>query len=423
MLRISTLLPSAVLLCTLAASANAQTPRKRPDVLTEGMTPAQVRATLGEPVRVRREGVLTYMEYPNGRGGGNDYVVIRDCHVVGARFATPSRVVVRATLDTSPVPPDECFASAAEAKAAQGAAAPGGPVAMRDTTPRDTAKAGARPMTPNPPTDVSPGGAMPASGPRMVAEDRPVPSLSTDDWRKRLTLRRPATHLLAVPAASISSPTAFGVEMGEAFVGIAWQSRTRYTHIDDGAAVLGLGLGDRDRAVALEVAATSYSTFRGAGPFETGSLSFKLHHAFGDDWGVAAGIENAVEWGGSDAGFSPYGVVTHVVRLNDEPRRPFSALALSAGLGAGRFRSEQDVVVDKKTVNPFGAVGVQVLEPLSAVADWNGQDLFAGVSVAPVRRVPIVINAGFADITGHAGNGARFILSAGLGFRWLPPFF
>jgi hypothetical protein len=43
--------------------------------------------------------------------------------------------------------------------------------------------------------------------------------------------------------------------------------------------------------------------------------------------------------------------------------------------------------------------------------------------VAPRRRVPLVIDAGFADITGSAGDGARFILGAGLGFRWLPPFF
>jgi len=56
-------------------------------------------------------------------------------------------------------------------------------------------------------------------------------------------------------------------------------------------------------------------------------------------------------------------------------------------------------------------------------ADWNGQDLFAGVSLAPSRRVPVVINAGVADLTRNAGDGPRFILSAGFGFRFLPPFF
>lgn len=438
MLRIHSLLSAAVLLCALAAPANAQTPRKRPDVVTEGMTPAQVRATLGEPLRVRHEGALTYMEYPNARGEGNDYVVIRDCRVVGARFATPGRMVVHGRADTSPVPPDECYPSALEAEAAarQAPAATTavssaaaqvpqtGMEAMHAAAAADTTPRRASCTTPAPPVallvirDQEPAAAMSAAdaGGRGAVLDE-------DAWRGRLLLRRPATRLLAVPAASISSPTAFGVEMGEAFVGVAWQARTRYTHTDDAAAVVGVGLGDRNRYVGLEVAATSYSTLRGGGPLETGALSFKLHRAFGDDWGVAAGIENVVSWGGSDAGSSPFGVITHVFRLHDDPRRPLSAVAASAGLGAGRFRSERDVADGKQTVSPFGSVGVQLFEPLAAIADWNGQDLFAGVSVAPIRRVPVVVNAGFADITGNAGDGARFILSVGAGFRWLHPLF
>jgi hypothetical protein len=247
--------------------------------------------------------------------------------------------------------------------------------------------------------------------------------MSSREWRSKLTLRRPATHLVAVPAASISSPTGFGVDMGEAYVGVAYQERTRFTRVDDATASVGVGLGDRDRYVGLEVAATSYSTLRGGGPFETGGLSFKLHRSIGDLWGVAVGYENAVSWGGSDAGHSPYAAVTRVFRLHEDASRPFSALAATVGAGAGRFRSEADVAANRKTVNPFGAIGLQVIEPLSLTADWNGQDLFAAASIAPIRRVPLVINAGVADITGSAGDGVRFILSAGLGFRWLPPFF
>jgi hypothetical protein len=242
-------------------------------------------------------------------------------------------------------------------------------------------------------------------------------------WRKRLTLRRPATHLVAVPAASISSPTAFGSQQGEGFVGGAFQARTRFTHQSDGALVIGAGLGDRQRYVGLEVAATTYSTLRGGGPVQTGGISFKLHRAFGEQWGAAVGYENALAWGGSDAGRSPYAVVTRIFRLKPDATQPLSGVAASLGVGGGRFRSESDVVADRKTANVFGALGIQVLEPVSVTADWNGQDLFAGVSIAPVRRVPLVITTGLADITGSAGDGARFIVSAALGFRYLPPFF
>jgi hypothetical protein len=249
-----------------------------------------------------------------------------------------------------------------------------------------------------------------------------VPQLDPRDWRRRLSLHHPADRLVAIPAASINSPTGFGAQMGEAFVGLAYQQRTRFTDIDDGAAVLAAGFGDR-RWLALEVAATSYSTLRGGGPLETGGLSFKLHHAFGDATGVAVGVENVVEWGGSDAERSPYAAATHVFRLRPDAARPFSAATATLGVGGGRFRSEDDEDADRKTANVFAALGVQVLEPVSVVADWSGQDLFAGVSVTPSRRIPLVIDAGFADLTGSAGDGARFIIAAGLGFRWLPPFF
>jgi hypothetical protein len=231
------------------------------------------------------------------------------------------------------------------------------------------------------------------------------------------------THLVAVPAASISSPTAFGSQFGEAFAAVGFQQRTRFTHLSDAGLVLGAGLGDRQRAVGLELALSSYSTLHGGGPLEAGGVSFKLHRAFGDAWGAAVGYENALAWGGSDAGRSPYAVVTRVVRFKPDATEPLSALAATLGVGAGRFRTEAQVAAGRETANVFAALGLQVAEPVSVTADWNGQDLFAGVSVAPIRRVPLVITTGLADLTGSAGDGARFIVSAALGFRYLPPFF
>jgi len=413
------LLAAALLFPAHAAAQRPMQPNKRTTAISPGMTPAQVRQVLGEPVRVRREGDLAYMEYPNGCAGcAADYVVVRDCRVVAARFENPGRQLLTTPAPDRAAPPEaECRLAVNDPGApAEHHAGVGGMEASADTGGR----------VPGPPRDTGPGGmapAAPTATPLVAAAPEPAPQEgSASEWRRRLTLRRPTTHLIAVPAASLSSPIAFGVQMGEGFAGFAYQQRTRYTHIDDGAAAIGIGLGDR-RYVALEVAVTSYSTVRGGGPLETGGVSFKAHHAFDDRWGVAVGWENAISWGGSDAGNSPFAVATRVFRLKPDSRAPLSAVAASLGLGAGRFRSESDVAADRKTVNVFGSLGVQVAEPVSAVADWTGQDLYAGVSVAPLRRVPLLINAGFADLTGNAGDGARFIISAGVGFRWLPPFF
>jgi hypothetical protein len=342
-------------------------------------------------------------------------VVVRDCRVVGARFNNPNRYVVRGggPADATPPPAAECALGVGGAEPALAAAPPAAP-------PTDTVR-----HVPEQPRDVNPGGALPAER-RELAPPADAPALPQEDaatWRRRLTLRRPATHVVSIPAASISSPTAFGAERGQGFVGFAYQARTRFTQLSDGAAVLAGGIGDRQRAVALELALTTYSTLHGGGPFETGGVSFKLHRAVGEHTGVAVGFENALDWGGSDAGRSPFAVATHVLQLRPDAAQPFSAVTATLGVGAGRFRSEDDVVADRETVNVFGALGVQVVEQLSVAADWNGQDLFAGVSVSPTRRIPFVLNAGLADLTGSAGDGTRFILSAGLGFRWIPPFF
>lgn len=222
------------------------------------------------------------------------------------------------------------------------------------------------------------------------------------------------------PAASVSVPTALGVDAGELFFGVAYQGRTRYTQEDDGAAVIGVGVGSR-RVVALEAAVTTYSTFRGA-PFETGGVSFKLHRELPAQTSVAVGWENAILWGDSDDDGSLYAVGSRVLNLRPDPAAPFSTGVVSLGVGNGRFRSEDDDAEGNETVNVFAAAGVRVNDPVSLVADWTGQDLNAAVSLTPLRRLPLVITAGVADITGSAGDGARLILSLGYGLAFPQPF-
>lgn len=222
------------------------------------------------------------------------------------------------------------------------------------------------------------------------------------------------------PAASVSVPTAFGVDAGEVFLGVAYQGRTRYTEDDDAAGVAGLGIGTR-RVLALEVALTSYSTLRGA-PLETGGVSFKLHRVLPGNTSVAVGWENAVLWGGSDDDGSLYAAATRVVPLRADPGDRFSVGVVTVGIGNGRFRFEQDDADGNETVNVFAAAGLRVSAPLSVMADWTGQDLNLAASITPLRRAPFVVTAGVADLTGNAGDGARFILSLGYGLSIRQPF-
>jgi hypothetical protein len=275
-----------------------------------------------------------------------------------------------------------------------------------------------------PPTDVT-SPALPA--PPAEGAAPPVRATAPDPARaehNRGLLRLQALALRDAirpgPAGSISVPTGFGVEFGEIFVGAAYQARTRYTTDPDAGLVIGTGIGSR-HLLALEAALTSYSTVRGGGPGETGGLSFKLHRSLPGDAGIAAGYENAVTWGGSDADPTLFVVASKVVRRTRRPGAWLDAGVLTLGLGNGRFRTEDADAAGRETVNVFGAAGVRVTELVSVAADWTGQDVNAGFSITPLRRFPLVITPAFADILGTAGDGARFILSVGygVGFRSL----
>lgn len=232
--------------------------------------------------------------------------------------------------------------------------------------------------------------------------------------RERLVLRSLSVRdaVRPGPAGSITTPTAAGLETGEVYAGVSYQARTRYTQDADAGAAIATGLGSRD-ILAAEIALTTYSTFRGAGPLETGAVSVKLHRTLPRESSIAVGVENAALWGDSDTERSYYGVVSHVVRRVRDATQPFSSALVSVGVGDGRFRTENAINNRRKETNVFGSVGVRVIEPMSFIADWTGQDLNVAASFTPFRRQPLVITPGLADVTGNAGDGVRFIVGVG----------
>ena len=58
-------------------------------------------------------------------------------------------------------------------------------------------------------------------------------------------------------------------------------------------------------------------------------------------------------------------------------------------------------------------MGLRAIDRVSLIADWTGQDLNLGASIVPFRNLPLVITPAVADVTGNAGDGARFILGVG----------
>jgi hypothetical protein len=75
------------------------------------------------------------------------------------------------------------------------------------------------------------------------------------------------------------------------------------------------------------------------------------------------------------------------------------------------------VNTDADTFNGFGSAAFRIARPVSVIVEWTGQDLAAGVSIAPFRNFPLVITPALRDITG-AGDGARFVVGTGVSFQF-----
>jgi len=165
----------------------------------------------------------------------------------------------------------------------------------------------------------------------------------------------------------------------------------------------------------MELVYTSYTTVR-HGFFKEGSFSFKIHRDLPANLAIAVGWEDAIHSSGTDGGSSVYGVVTSFIPTRSDGSWFLSSITLSAGLGNGRFQSEQAFSEDRNGVNGFGSVGIRLFRPMSLIADWTGQDLTLGASIVPFPRIPFFITPAYADVTGSAGDGARFVLGAGFDF-------
>jgi hypothetical protein len=300
-------------------------------------------------------------------------------------------------------------------------------VAIKDITPPGTSTTLTTSTTPSTPaacaTPAPQETVSPQQNPIVVAQGIPKvtkPCLEVEGLQSQLRAVqdiKDVGEFQASPALSIVIPTGFGADNNTGFISASYQNRTRYTDVSDGSLGIGVGLGDARKSVGVEVS-YAIASFGGSRDFGSGGFNVKVHRQLPNDFAVAAGWNGFLNLGGrNDFEQSLYGAVTKVFRTRDDINLPFSRVAVTAGIGNGQFRSEDAVAKGENNINVFGNVAVRVAEPVSLIAEWSGQDLGVGLSVAPFKNIPLVITPAVRDIIG-AGNGPRFVLGSGLAFKF-----
>lgn len=239
------------------------------------------------------------------------------------------------------------------------------------------------------------------------------------------------TRRRSFPSISIANPTGYGADRGEVFAGASFQSRTRFSGGSlfgggrpDGAVGIGFGIGDARESVGLQLSYTAAS-FGGSRTPLSGGINAKLHKQFGNGSAAAIGGEGIINFGRlprprrngqpafNDFEGTYYGVFTHTFALRDY-EQPFSRLSLTGGLGSGRFRSPEQIVNGEFDIGVFGSAALQVHPSTNVIAEWTGQDLGLGLSVAPFPNFPIVFTPAVRDLVGEGDGSPRFIFGVGM---------
>jgi hypothetical protein len=235
------------------------------------------------------------------------------------------------------------------------------------------------------------------------------------------TAKKPAN----APVGGLTTPTGFGANSGDFFIGTGYQDALIPGASPNTSAFglgAGFGLGDSVNAIGLETSVNTNS-YGGVGTtnlglFDRAGVNFKLHKQFGDNVAVAAGWENAIKTDSDPTRETFYGVLTGVLPVGDT-----SNVTASVGIGNGRFRQIPDISpVNNDSTSIFGSLGFRISENIALVTDYNGCNFSVGLplSFQLSDGVGFQVTPAILDVAGDriAGEESRFGVSAGLGFKF-----
>lgn len=214
------------------------------------------------------------------------------------------------------------------------------------------------------------------------------------------------TAPIAAPGIAFGSPTAYGAGWGQSFAGIGGQTVSTAEDDVDGSALLGFGLGDPHRYIALEAAMNVVSLTEGLG--QDGNWSFKFHRTFRDRSALALGFHETAGWGdASETHTSTYLAYSTVMEIDPaQLKRPLT-LAVTAGVGNERFADPDE------DFGGFGSFALSWHRQSSVILDCNGREFGLAVSVVPMYRIPLVFSAGLINLTERY---ADMEFAAGVGY-------
>jgi hypothetical protein len=219
---------------------------------------------------------------------------------------------------------------------------------------------------------------------------------------------------------SLTTPVAWGASNNVIYMGVGGTIPAPYTNESDAAAEVGIGLGDTQKNLGVQLSLVSLDMSQ----WDRYSLYLHLSKDIDNASAIGAGIENIMLSAGGDAEKSFYVVYSHGIQSDPFVNKESgdSKLYYSIGAGSGRFgdKSPDDIFSGKGAHGTyvFGNVAYEVAGAFNVIAEWNGLNLNAGLSKTFwIAGVPLSTVIGAADLTSNSGDGVRGIFALGTGFK------
>ena len=226
-----------------------------------------------------------------------------------------------------------------------------------------------------------------------------------------------------IPSTAISffAPIGYGPNWGAIYGSVSGVNRWPGGTKSDGSALIGAGLGNSDQYVggSLNFLVDSLG-LRDERFAQNNLLSGALTRWLTPNTSIAVGASNIFGSGAfNNTSYGLYAAGTHLIPLT--PNASFATpIAVTVGFGSGNFISPSEMRVNKRDANvdAFGSLSVSPIEQLTVIGDYTAQVLTCGVSVLPIKTIPLVATAYATNIAGgHVLPGpVTYGLRIGVGF-------
>jgi len=228
-----------------------------------------------------------------------------------------------------------------------------------------------------------------------------------------------------IPAITSNNPGVFAAGyFGYVGMGVSAQHRTRVElenkWVPDGNAATYIGLGNPQSWIGVGAVINLYGLSNKGGEknnFGEGSIDLQLSRAINNFIYIGVGGFNLFQHNTkyTNALRTFYATASVLIPLRQNNDRAFGFMYGTLGIGNGIFQKRKKILNNKnETINWFGSLALQILPEANLIVEWSGVDLTISAGLFPLKKIPLHILVGVADIN---FDKQRYIASIGYSFQ------